>query len=225
MKSTSWAICSSSYGLLLGAPENWRESQTAPPNINIFILLSSLTARGRPNHAYSINKRHAQCTQVSVSIHTHPQIPWQKLFVLTRACKRNRGKTNKHGQRWRMKKEMFQKGEKSGWQRTKRQEKNCNSTWAHTHKHTRQFWASPRHPGLTKVICTIGANASLFHSAADSSSRQTQCWCLSSVPTICHDDVMQTQGDAEPNRWRKKNIHCSTWRRNIRNEQNINDQK
>lgn len=59
-------------------------------NINIFILLSSLTAPGRPNHAYSINKRHAQCSQVSVSIHTHPQIPWQKLFVLTRACKRDR---------------------------------------------------------------------------------------------------------------------------------------
>lgn len=136
MKSTSWAICSSSYGLLLGAPENWRESQTAPPNINIFILLSSLTAPGRPNHAYSINKRHAQCTQVSVSIHTHPQIPWQKLFVLTRACKRNRGKTNKHGQRWRMKKEMLQKGKKSGWQRTKRQEKKLQqhmSTHSQTH--------------------------------------------------------------------------------------------
>lgn len=59
-------------------------------NINIFILLSSLTAPGRRNHAYSINKRHAQCSQVSVSIHTHPQIPWQKLFVLTRACKRDR---------------------------------------------------------------------------------------------------------------------------------------
>lgn len=94
MNSTSLAIHSSTYGSLLGTPENWRESKAAPPNINIFILLSSLTAPGRPNHAYSINKRHAQCTQVSVSIHTHPQIPWRKLFVLTRACKRDREKTN-----------------------------------------------------------------------------------------------------------------------------------
>lgn len=142
MNSTSWAICSSSYGLLLGAAENWRESKTAPPNINIFILLSSLTAPGRCNHAYSINKRHAQCTQVSVSILTHPQIPWQKLFVLTRACKRNREKKNKHGQRWRMKKGMFREGEKKvgGKKQTSEQKKFvvfCNSTWAHTRKDTR----------------------------------------------------------------------------------------
>lgn len=138
MNSTSRAICSSSYGLLLGAPENLRESKTAPPNINIFILLSSLTAPGRPNHAYSINKRHAQCTQVSVSIHTHPQIPWQKLFVLTRACKRNREKTNKHEQRWRMKKEMFREEKKSGWQRTNKQGKKKlqQHMSAHSQTHT-----------------------------------------------------------------------------------------
>lgn len=65
-------------------------SHDGSTNINIFILLSSLTAPGRPNHAYSINKRHAQRSQVSVWIHTHPQIPWQKRFVFTRACKRDR---------------------------------------------------------------------------------------------------------------------------------------
>lgn len=75
-------------------------------NINIFILLSSLTAPGRPNHAYSINKRHAQCSQVSVSIHTHPQIPWQKLFVFTRACKRDRKKKNTLTQRQRKERDV-----------------------------------------------------------------------------------------------------------------------
>lgn len=71
-------------------------------NINIFILLSSLTAPGRLNHAYSINRRHAQCSKVSVSIHKHPQIPWQKLFVFTRACKTRKKKeidTKKDGER------------------------------------------------------------------------------------------------------------------------------
>lgn len=170
MNSTSWAICSSSYGLLLG--ENWGESKTAPPNINIFILLSSLTAPGRPNHAYSINKRHAQCTQVSVSIHTHPQIPWQKLFVLTRACKRNREKTNKHGQRWRMKKEMFREGKK--WvAKNKQASKKCRFfATAHEHTHTLTNTHAHAHTsrlsiftssGFKKGILTIGANLWLCH--------------------------------------------------------------
>lgn len=94
-------------------------------NINIFILLSSLTAPGKPNHAYSINKRHAQCSQVSVSIHTHPQIPWQKLFVFTRACNRDR-KEKKH---WDKDGERRERCKKS-W-RTNLLQKNatfCNST-------------------------------------------------------------------------------------------------
>lgn len=138
MNSTSLAIHSSTYGLLVVAPENWRESKTAPPNINIFILLSSLTAPGRPNHAYSINKRHAQCTQVSVSIHTHPQIqytiPWQKLFVLTRACKRDREKTNtdKDGE---CRKKCF-KRKKSGLQRTNKQRKKSPFLQQHKSAHT-----------------------------------------------------------------------------------------
>lgn len=126
MHSISKAIHSSSYGLLLATRENWRESKTAPPNINIFILFSSLTAPGRPNHAYSINKRHAQCTQVSVSIHTHPQIPWRKLFVLTRACKRDRKKTNTDKDR-KCRKKCFG-GKKNGWQKTNKSGPFGNST-------------------------------------------------------------------------------------------------
>lgn len=169
MDSTSWAICSSSYGLLLGAAENWRESKTAPPNINIFILLSSLTAPGRPNHAYSINKRHAQCTQVSVSIHTHPQIPWQKLFVLTRACKRNREKTNKHGQRWRMKKGMFRNGEKKWVAKNKQASKKyIYFFFATAHEHTLakthvSGLSISMSPGIKNGILAIGANLCLFH--------------------------------------------------------------
>lgn len=93
--STSKANHSSSYKLLWGNVNRLKRSlriHDSSTNINIFILLSSLTAPGRRNHAYSINKRHAQCSQVSASIHTHPQIPWQKLFVFTRACKRDRKK-------------------------------------------------------------------------------------------------------------------------------------
>lgn len=204
MNSTSWAICSSSYGLLLGAPENWRESKTAPPNINIFILLSSLTAPGRPSHAYSINKRHAQCTQVSVSIHTHPQIPWQKLFVLTRACKRNREKTNKHGQRWRMKKEMFREEKKWGGKEQTSKKKNiCNSTCAHSQ--TRTFFSGLSictSPGFEKryfsyrsksLALSLGcrfqqqANTMLMF-AVSAADRPPLHWLISV-------NVMQTQGE------------------------------
>lgn len=89
-------------------------------NINIFILLSSLTAPGRRNHAYSINKRHAQCSQVSVSIHTHPQIPWQKLFVLTRACKRDRTEKQTKTQKGERGVKKKKRRKKTGEERTER---------------------------------------------------------------------------------------------------------
>lgn len=111
--STSKAIHSSSYGLLWGYISKLKRSlriHDSSTNINIFILLSSLTAPGRPNHAYSINKRHAQCSQVSVSIHTHPQIPWQKLFVFTRACKRDRQ-------------------EKKHWDKDRGRRERCKKSW------------------------------------------------------------------------------------------------
>lgn len=148
MHCISKAIHSSSYGLLLAMWENWRESKTAPPNINIFILFSSRTAPGRPNHAYSINKRHAQCTQVSVSIHTHPQIPWRKLFVLTRACKRDRKKTNTDKDR-ECRKKCFKEKK---WVAKNKQK------WPVLQKYTNQGWASLCHLGFKKYVITLGAH-------------------------------------------------------------------
>ncbi len=121
-------------------------------NINIFILLSSLTAPGKPNHAYSINKRHAQCSQVSVSIHTHPQIPWQKLFVFTRACNRDR-KEKKHWDKDRERRERCKKS----W-RTNLLQNNvtfCNSTqpvaellYVQAKINILTFWASVTTPSI-----------------------------------------------------------------------------
>lgn len=215
MNSTSRAICSSSYGLLSGAAENWRESKTAPLNINIFILLSSLTAPGRANHAYSINKRHAQCTQVSVSFHTHPQIPWQKLFVLTRACKRSSEKTNEHGQRWRGEKEMFLEAreKKTGWRKTnneaKKKEYKLLCTWAHTHRRTCQSWAPPGHLKMLMIVVSGRDLPRLLHRLGSMirekiktfTSFKAQCWiwwrdpvCSSCKPS----DILAIFGSFHP---------------------------
>lgn len=215
MNSTSLAIHSSTYGLLLGTPENWRESKAAPPNINIFILLSSLTAPGRPNHAYSINKRHAQCTQVSVSIHTHPQIPWRKLFVLTRACKRDREKTNtdKDGE---CRKKCFERKKVDGKEQTnKKNPLFCNSTRtrAHTHTHTSRlsiFMSS----GFEKIYFNY-SSSSLAPSLSWGFQQQANTVLLFVfsayyLPRLfwLNRHGMQTQDDAEPRQMKRKHIHC-----------------
>lgn len=65
------------------------EASDSSTNINIFILPSSLTAPGRPDHAYSINKRHAQRSRVSLDPDASTNPRW-RLFVLSRASRRAR---------------------------------------------------------------------------------------------------------------------------------------
>lgn len=219
MNSTSLAIHSSTYGLLLGTPENWGESKSAPPNINIFILLSSLTAPGRPSHAYSINKRHAQCTQVSVSIHTHPQIPWRKLFVLTRACKRDREKTNtdKDGE---CRKKCF---ERKKWVAKNKQTTTKIPFFAKAQERARTHTHTHTHTSRLSIFMSSGFEKRYFNYSSSSLApslswgfqRQANTVLLFIFSAYClprlfwlNRHVMQTQDDAEPRQMKRKHIHC-----------------